>query len=62
MADTKDLTAFIKQDDNVNRSLSILESFAKIENFLLPVLEEHEKVFNLKELNEDALENNCAKC
>jgi len=59
LADTKDLTAFIKQDDNVNRSLSILESFAKIENFLLPVLEEQEKVFNLKELNEGALDNNC---
>ncbi len=59
LADTKDLTAFIKKDDNVNRSLSILESFAKIENFLLPELEEQERVFNLKELNEDAMENNC---
>ncbi|MCF6356311.1 MAG: RecQ family ATP-dependent DNA helicase, partial [Draconibacterium sp.] len=59
LADTKDLTAFIKQDDIVNRSLSILESFAKIENFLSPELEEQERVFNLKELNEDALENNC---
>ena len=59
LADTKDLTAFIKQDDSVNRSLSILESFAKIENFLLPVLDENEKIFNLKELNEDALEKNC---
>ncbi len=60
LADTKDLTAFIKQGDNVNRSLSILESFAKIENFLLPVLEEEEKIFNIKELNEGALENNCS--
>jgi ATP-dependent DNA helicase RecQ len=60
LADTKDLTAFIKQDDHINRSLSILENFAKIENFLLPLLEEHEKVFNLKELNEGALEYNCA--
>ena len=59
LADTKDLTAFIKQYDSVNRSLSILESIAKIENFLLPFLDEHEKVFNLKELNEEALENNC---
>ncbi len=59
LADTKDLTAFIKKDDTVNRSLSILESFAKIENFLLPELEEQEKVFNLKELNEGALESNC---
>lgn len=59
LADTKDLTALTKQNDNVNRSLSILESFAKIENFLLRVLEEDEKVFNLKELNEGALEDNC---
>jgi len=59
LADTKDLTAFIKKDDHINRSLSILESFAKIENFLLQEIEEQEKVFNLKELNEGALENNC---
>jgi len=59
LADTKDLTAFIKKDDTVNRSLAILESYAKIENFLLPEIEEHEKVFNLKEFNEDALEHNC---
>ncbi len=61
LADTKDLTAFIKQKDSINRSLSILESFAKIENYLLPELEEHEKVFNLKELNEGALKHNCLK-
>lgn len=60
LADTKDLTAFIKRDDNINRSMSILSSFAKIENFLLPELEAHEKVFNIKELNEAALEDNCA--
>lgn len=59
LADTKDLTAFIKQSDNINRSLSIAESFAKIENFLLLILEEQEKVFNLKELNEGALANGC---
>ncbi len=59
LADTKDLTAYIKKDDSINRSLSMLESFAKIENFLLPELEEQEKVFNLKELNEGAIESNC---
>lgn len=59
LADTKDLTAFIKQGEKLNRSLSILRSFAKIENFVLPVIEEHEKTFNLKELNEGALENKC---
>ncbi len=59
LADTKDLTAFIKQGDNLNRSLSILRSFAKIENFVLQEIEDHEKIFNLKELNEGALENKC---
>jgi ATP-dependent DNA helicase RecQ len=59
LADTKDLTAFIKREDNVNRSLAILRSFASIEQFLIPLLNENEKVFNLKELNEKALENNC---
>jgi ATP-dependent DNA helicase RecQ len=59
LADTKDLTAFIKKDDNINRSLSILKSYAKIERFLLQAIEEFEKVFNLKELNEGALEDNC---
>jgi len=62
LADTKDLTAFIKKDDSFNRSLSILKSYAKIENFLLPELEEQEKVFNLKELNEDALERLESNC
>jgi len=59
LADTKDLTAFIKQSDNINRSLSIVESFAKIEIFLLSILENFEKLFNIKELNEDALEHGC---
>jgi len=59
LADNKDLTAYIKKDDHVNRSLYILESYAKIENFLLSELKEYEQVFNLKELNEGAIENNC---
>lgn len=54
LADAKDLTAFIKKGENKNRSLNIVNSFCKIENFLLPLLEPEEKVFHLKELNEDA--------
>ncbi len=61
LADAKDLTAFIKYDEKIKRSISILESFARIENFLLPVIEEHERVFNLKELNEDAINSGCVK-
>jgi ATP-dependent DNA helicase RecQ len=54
LADAKDLTAFIKKADNKNRSLTIVEIYGKIENFLLPVLKEEERIFHLKELNEEA--------
>ncbi len=52
LADAKDLTAFIKGGDNKNRSLQIVDIFSKIENFLLPLFKEQEKVYHLKELNE----------
>ncbi|MCO5290140.1 MAG: RecQ family ATP-dependent DNA helicase [Chitinophagaceae bacterium] len=56
LADTKDLTAYIKKGENKNRSLHILDTFIKIENFLLPLFEQQEKVFHIKELNEQAEE------
>ncbi|RIA09381.1 ATP-dependent DNA helicase RecQ [Flavobacteriaceae bacterium MAR_2010_72] len=59
LADAKDLTAFIKKGENINRSLKIVETFSLIENFLLPFLEETEKTFHIKELNEDAEEKGC---
>lgn len=43
LADTKDLTAFIKKKENKNRSLGILKSFLRIENFLLTVFVNEEK-------------------
>lgn len=52
LADAKDLTAFIKKSENKNRSLAIVETFGKIENFLLPFFEEEEITFNVKALNE----------
>lgn len=54
LADAKDLTAFIRKDENSNRSLKIVDIFCKIEDFLLPVFKESEKIFHLKELNEEA--------
>lgn len=54
LADTMDLTAFIKKNENRNRSLSIVETFRRIENFLLPFFKEQERTINLKELNEEA--------
>ncbi len=59
LADTKDLTAFIRKKDNKNRSLSIIDSFSRIEIFLLPLFDEVEKTFHLKELNEQAEDHGC---
>lgn len=59
LADAKDLTAFIKRSVNKNRSLAMVETFSKIENFLLPLLGEEEKTFHIKQLNEQAEENGC---
>ncbi len=59
LADAKDLTAFIKKSENKNRSVNIVETFSKIENFMLPLLEEQEEILQLKELNEEAELNGC---
>ncbi|AWW31382.1 RecQ family ATP-dependent DNA helicase [Echinicola strongylocentroti] len=59
LADAKDLTAFIKKGENKNRSLHTVETFVKIENFLLPLINEQEKTFHIKELNEEAEGNGC---
>lgn len=59
LADAKDLTAFIKKGESKNRSLSITQSYGLIENFLCPLFDEQEKVFHIKELNEQAEEKGC---
>lgn len=59
LADTRDLSSFIKRGDQKNHSLSILESFAKIESFLLPRFDTKEKTFHIKELNEQGEEYGC---
>ncbi|MFT3909675.1 MAG: RecQ family ATP-dependent DNA helicase [Ferruginibacter sp.] len=59
LADAKDLTAFIKKGENINRSLKTVEAFCQIENFLLPLFEEKEKTFHIKELNEEAEKKDC---
>jgi ATP-dependent DNA helicase RecQ len=61
LADAKDLTAFIKRGENKNRSIQIVKEFCQIENFLLPLFEEQEKTFPLKELNEKVETAGCEK-
>ncbi len=59
LADTKDLTAFIKRGEGKNKSLNILENFIKIENSLLPEIDENEKTIHIKELNEKIEQFGC---
>jgi ATP-dependent DNA helicase RecQ len=61
LADTKDLAAYIKKKESKNRSLGILLGYMKLERFLLSALADkgEELVFNLKELNELAIESGC---
>lgn len=59
LADTKDLTAFIKRGENKNKSLNMVKSMGKIEQFLSSQFEEQEKQFHIKELNEQAEEYGC---
>ncbi len=59
LADAKDLTAFIKKGENINRSLNIVQTYARVEQFLLTHFEEEEKSFHIRELNESAEEAGC---
>jgi ATP-dependent DNA helicase RecQ len=56
LADAKDLTAFIKRGENKNRSFNIVDTYSRIENFLILEIEAQEKILSIKELNEEAEE------
>ncbi len=59
LADTKDLTAFIKRGEQKNRSLNTVQTFSRIERYLLSQFDIEEKNFHLKELNEGAEIEGC---
>jgi len=52
LADAKDLYAYIKKHEKVNRSKTILLTHSNIENFLFMWLDNEEKTYNIKEMNE----------
>jgi len=56
LADAKDLNAFIKKAESVNRSLSVTEGFRKLEEQLLSCLQEGEATYHLKEMIENCLQ------
>lgn len=60
LADTKDLTAFIKKAENKNRSLSIVETFSKIEKSILGKIKEQPETFDIRDLNEHIENEGCA--
>lgn len=59
LEDSKDLQAFIRRTDTLNKSEKIAESFRKIEGSLLSSLEEGTATYNIKEINERATHEGC---
>lgn len=57
LADSQDMTAYISANDTLNKSKNILDTFIKLESFLLNKLEENNIDFSYKELNASAQEN-----
>jgi len=52
LADAKDLVAYIKKGEKTNRSKKILQTHKDIENFLCDYIDDNEKTYNIKEMNE----------
>lgn len=55
LADSKDLTAYIRRADTKNKSLAVLNKYIALETFLLDNLNPEGECINLKELNDKAL-------
>lgn len=58
LSDAKDLTAYIKRGINKNRSSQIVKTFTKIESVILDFVSANVGIFNIKEINEEALAAN----
>ena len=56
LANAKDLAAYIKKDEDIKHSQNILSIHRDIELFLFSFLEEDEKTYNIKEMNEELQE------
>lgn len=61
LADTKDLTAFIKNGTD-KKSRRIINSYFKIEHSLLAKLDKEAMSFNLKQLNQDLEDEGISNC
>lgn len=54
LADSNDMTAYIKRTSSENRSLALLNNILELEDFLIKRLENEFQTINLKEINEEA--------
>ena len=54
LADSQDMSAYIKRSDSENKSLKVLERFTQLEQQLLDLLTDEPQTINLKEINEQA--------
>ena len=55
LADAQDMSAYILKSDRQNKSLQILDKFAKLERFLLTQIAAGDRYIDLKKMNEAAL-------
>lgn len=55
LADSMDLSAFIRRQDTQNRSSLIVNRFAKLEEFLIDRLHAEPEAFSYKEVNDEAI-------
>jgi ATP-dependent DNA helicase RecQ len=62
LAQTKDLTAYIKRSESINKSLAIAEGYRKLEEELLASIREEESAYHLKELNEHFIDSGIKDC
>lgn len=60
LADSQDMSAYIRRTGTNNRTLSLFKSFSQLERFLINQLIDGELNTSLKELNESALDNGIA--
>ena len=61
LADTQDLTAFIKKGENKNRSLAVVKLFSQLETLLFPYLEDAETTLHIKQVNEAVQQSGCTE-
>jgi ATP-dependent DNA helicase RecQ len=59
LSDARDLSAYIRRGEPRGRSRGVVASMGRLERTLLPIFEERERMFHLKQINEWAESRGC---